>query len=335
MEPLLKSTITKGQDAISKAWSSATNESNKSRSIFGLGLCVGLLSALMISSIFSSRSREITSEAWVLTVTLRFKTVADKESFNGFFVPLSQFVRKTETGCLSYIVSESDKDPKQLCTYKMHSGKLFNNHAFNNNNDQDVNIYTFPPTEQEIDREKHLPRTRTGANALLGTSTRAKRWGALTMQMWQIPADHPRQQKQYCVNLAKEAGEDSVPKAFYMNESISAVSTFYLLHMKGPTMVHDIGIVAKKCGYHQAHEGCETKFKFVGRRWHSNCMSNSTSQGKKWEELFPPVLTTPIATTALQLSSSSSFSDAGNTNDATLISTENSHMCFPHEVSLS
>lgn len=123
MEPLLKSTITKGQDAISKAWSSATNESNKSRSIFGLGLCVGLLSALMISSIFSSRSREITSEAWVLTVTLRFKTVADKESFNGFFVPLSQFVRKTETGCLSYIVSESDKDPKQLLILERYINK--------------------------------------------------------------------------------------------------------------------------------------------------------------------------------------------------------------------
>ena len=121
----------------------------------------------------------------------------------------------------------------------------------------ETTVYMYPPGPLEVERQKQLPTTLTGANALLGTSPRALRWGSSKELMWQIPISHPRQNRAYCVNLARQAGE--APAAFYTNESVRHANTFYVMQFRGPTVVHEVGLVATKCGWVQAVEACETQ----------------------------------------------------------------------------
>ena len=78
------------------------------------GILLGVVGTLLVSSLIMRRGRPITSDAWQLTVTLRFKTLADKEAFLAIFEPVAKYVEEKEPTTLSYIISESDKDPRQL-----------------------------------------------------------------------------------------------------------------------------------------------------------------------------------------------------------------------------
>jgi hypothetical protein len=214
------------------------------------------------------------------------------------------------------------------CRYKIVPGSSFESDVGDGSNisnfiDPIIQVYMYPPTSEEVDRESMLPRTLTRANELFGTSPRAIRWGKITGEMWQIPHDHPRQNKQYCVDLAKEAG-DAIT-TFYTNSSISDPSTFFLMRIRGQVAVHDMGIVAQPCGWIQPIQNCETMFKFIGRKWHQSCMSNLTTQGYKWDDMFK---TTPLPMESRQ---NWDADKNGDQSEATLINSPTSHVCFPLE----
>ena len=200
-----------------------------------------------------------------------------------------------------------------------------------------ITVYVYPPNPTEIEQQKLLPNTLTSANSLLGSSSRAVRWGKLKETMWQIPLSHPRQRKQYCVDLAREAGLGD-PIAFYLNDTIRHANTFYLLELKGSVMLHEMGIVATKCGWVQPVEACETMYRFIGRRWHKSCLANITAFKTNWDAIFEGTVISPAADRVHRLNRVAAPQRAANAttvldwNERTLVSSQLSHLCFPAEV---
>lgn len=110
-------------DFVAAQWEKANSSDRGRQWTLAAGAGIGVLAGLLLSGVFSSKNRAVTSDAWQLTVTLRFKTLADKEAFLPFFEPLAAFVQRQEKATLSYIISESDKDPKQLFILERYTSK--------------------------------------------------------------------------------------------------------------------------------------------------------------------------------------------------------------------
>lgn len=138
-----------------------------------------------------------------------------------------------------------------------------------------------PPTVIEMKSFQDLPRSLTRANFALGNNLKALAWVQRKGGTWSLPADHPRNNKTICVKLSQEAAEG--PIDIYNDYKIP--SKFFVLHVR-QALIHDMGIVGLQCGYVQAVEGCETFFRFIGRKWHSGCMKNLTIERKYWRNMF-------------------------------------------------
>ena len=54
------------------------------------------------------------------------------------------------------VITRINENLKGSCTYKMHSGKLFNNHAYSNNNDQDVHGRRLQTAPTKLDSGDYL-----------------------------------------------------------------------------------------------------------------------------------------------------------------------------------
>lgn len=65
-------------------------------------------------------------------------------------------------------------------------------------------------------------------------------------------------------------------------------SEFYIISARN-AVIHDSGVVALSCGYYQPTEGCETIFKFIGRKWYGKCKGQFRSQSRssRWPDDEP------------------------------------------------
>ena len=81
---------------------------------------------------------------------------------------------------------------------------------------------------------------------------------------WEIPVDHPGQDRQRCVNYAVAAGREGYYPAFYNeNDTVSGLPLhsahgFYVMYMERAA-VHPAGHVFLRCGYFLGADGCETR----------------------------------------------------------------------------
>jgi quinol monooxygenase YgiN len=101
---------------------------NKNNFLIGVGAAAGVIATLLLSSMCSRSSGNAIANVthnnvWLLAVTLRFKTLEDKIEFREIFAPLATYVEKSEPTTLSYMLSESDKDPKQLFILERYTTK--------------------------------------------------------------------------------------------------------------------------------------------------------------------------------------------------------------------
>lgn len=103
-----------------------------------------------------------------------------------------------------------------------------------------------------------------------------------TVNSWQLPLSHPRNNKTNCVRLATRAGIS--PIQIYQNYRESS-SKFYLVRANN-AFVHETGIAFISCGYFQPLEGCETIFKFIGKRWWARCSDTLNKRKLKWADIF-------------------------------------------------
>jgi hypothetical protein len=157
-------------------------------------------------------------------------------------------------------------------------------------------VYRLPIPHEELTRYHQIPDiyTWTHYNLSVGLQKgkeQAEAWQKPGAMNWAVRAEHPRQNKSNCIAVSKATVER--PKKLY-HESRQAVSEMYFLRKRN-VLIHDTGIVGSRCGYFQLLEACETRFKFIGKKWWNKCKTQLHQAGVTWEDLFDPV-TSPLFT---------------------------------------
>lgn len=150
-----------------------------------------------------------------------------------------------------------------------------------------VSLLWEPAGESERTEFMNLPNTLTQANdkLALGISNGSSvltEWAKLD-STWQFPERHPRRNRTLC----QQYNNASVALPLAHVYSRDYLVPFYLL-AKRNALVHPTGIVASACGYHQALDGCETKFKFIGRKWYNMCSSQLKRRRISWDQALQP-----------------------------------------------
>lgn len=147
------------------------------------------------------------------------------------------------------------------------------------------NVYTTKAAARNSEMKEYLsmPHTLTQVNEKLAEGivkgvSMANGWVSRKDNSWQYPEQHPRRNKSHCVQMNRDAVQQ--PVAVYSN--MRRMSTNFYLLMKRHVLVHESGIVGSPCGYYQALEGCETTFRFIGRKWHEQCTRQLRRAGIEW-----------------------------------------------------
>jgi hypothetical protein len=145
----------------------------------------------------------------------------------------------------------------------------------------EITVVASPPSHDEVAAYAGLPATLTKANAALAKGevlgkSKVAEWKK-SGNNWQLPRNHLRNDKDRCVNASVAASQGVV--ALYSDAMKNDVSAFYLLHLRN-ALVHPTGVVATRCGYIQAHEACETIFRFLGKKWFAQCQAGIAAQRK-------------------------------------------------------
>jgi len=142
------------------------------------------------------------------------------------------------------------------------------------------------PSSREITELQQLPKTWTSANEKLGNGivkgvSKAEVWANNTTNSWQLPPEHPRNNKSNCVKLAKAAGQGPIK----IYDTQKDLAPYYVLTGKN-AFILDSGIGSISCGYFQPLEACETIFKFIGKRFWSRCNDVLSKMKLTWKEMF-------------------------------------------------
>jgi hypothetical protein len=147
-------------------------------------------------------------------------------------------------------------------------------------------VVSYRATESERREYEKLPETITKSNPKLGLGIvkgvpQADKWANNTKNSWQLSPDHPRNDKKNCVRVSKLTGESAVEIYDVYKKEVE----FYVVRAVN-ALVHETGIVALPCGYFQPLEGCETMFKYVGRKWWNRCHDQFKATSTKWPEYW-------------------------------------------------
>ena len=120
--------ITSAMKSIQEVAKRQVEGPNNRNFLLSVGAAAGVMATLLLTTVFARSSDNVlnstaANDVWVLAVTLRFKTSADKAEFREMFAPLAVYVRENEPATLSYVLSESDKDPKQVLILERYTTK--------------------------------------------------------------------------------------------------------------------------------------------------------------------------------------------------------------------
>lgn len=142
---------------------------------------------------------------------------------------------------------------------------------------------------QDIDDYVHMPLSLSQVNEKLALGIvrgipSASVWAAREDNSWQYPIHHPRRNKTNCL-LLNNASVSAPFSAYAYTRNLTA--DFFLIYKRN-VLIHESGIVASQCGYYQALEGCETVFKFIGRRWHEKCLRQLQDAALPWHAVMSP-----------------------------------------------
>ena len=149
-------------------------------------------------------------------------------------------------------------------------------------------VVSYRPSESEIQEYAEIPSPLTRSNPKLGLGivkgvSQAEKWANNTKNSWQLWPDHPRNDKANCVRVSKLSGETAVE----IYDAYKKTADFYVVRAVN-ALIHEAGIVALPCGYFQPLEGCETMFKYIGRKWFNRCNDQFKREKVTWPTYWKP-----------------------------------------------
>lgn len=153
--------------------------------------------------------------------------------------------------------------------------------------DDDQWVYTeITPTTEETLQYKSIPASYSKVHPYLAAgmvrqTPQAEVWASRQDTSWQLHEDHPRNNKSQCLKYIRQVVEAPLP----LHEPMKTTVNMYVLSAKN-VFIHENGIMASQCGYFQPLDGCETRFKFLGRRWWNSCLTQLKTKRVEWNSLF-------------------------------------------------
>jgi hypothetical protein len=142
--------------------------------------------------------------------------------------------------------------------------------------------------EEEMKEYNRQPAMLTKSNPMLGEGTvngvpQGQTWANRKTNNWQLAPDHPLNDKPNCLRVAKLTGVSPVE----VYERFKKNADFYVIAAVNG-LIHESGIIGLPCGYFQPLEGCETYFKYIGRKWWNKCTATFTKEGSQWPVYWKP-----------------------------------------------
>lgn len=141
------------------------------------------------------------------------------------------------------------------------------------------------PRLRDIEQFQSLPSTLTKANrGIYEAATKRgyslERWGSEKGSRWEIPSDHPGQNKLNCVLQTKSIANGDITAFYDDYKKIERVS--YI--MRGDYgYIHPTGAVGFGCGYFRGMEGCETRWD-QARPWWQRCSAHLRRENMVWKD---------------------------------------------------
>jgi len=170
-----------------------------------------------------------------------------------------------------------------------HPGTAMLDHTAGSPNRPSVgfSIVQIVPKDKEVEQFQRLPSTLTKAHQGLAAAASKrgytyKKWVEPGETAWQIPADHPGQNRSNCLKHITDASTGKIMTLYDEFKKIERVS--YVMRAED-AYIHPTGSVGIACGYFRALEGCETRWDHAKNWWH-RCTAYLRKQDLPWTSLW-------------------------------------------------
>jgi hypothetical protein len=145
------------------------------------------------------------------------------------------------------------------------------------------------PRDRDVEQFRNLPRTASKANSKFPAAASKRgyhmlKWGAEKISRWEIPADHPGQNRSNCI--AKSALVSNGELHYLYDDAKKIERTSYVL-VGNTAYVHPTGAVGLDCGYYIGHDGCETRWN-QAEKWWTKCKGFMSENKLQWSSLWNP-----------------------------------------------
>lgn len=165
------------------------------------------------------------------------------------------------------------------------------NIAFAPNSSSEFLIRRIYPTKHEYRQYTSLPMSLTKSDQYLWEASKLhgysyEKWGKEDFSRWEIPTDHPGQDRNFCLNMTQLAGSGKIV-SFYEDQRRHIERVSYIAQIQR-AFIHPSGHVGTSCGYYMAQENCETRWDY-SKKWHGECIAYIQNNQYKWDDLFEDV----------------------------------------------
>ena len=176
--------------------------------------------------------------------------------------------------------------------------KHIKNATYVHNVGEGFQVLHMNPHPKEVIEYFARPKTLSNANKNLASTASIRgynlqKWGSEKDSRWEIPVDHPGQQRKFCVKKVLEVSDGKIHRLYdehqrYVRKAFYAVKGSY-------AYIHPTGAVSKACGYFQGAEGCETRWEDIAKKWWSRCTHYLSKNKLNWADLWRADTTNPAA----------------------------------------
>eukprot|EP01031_Cornospumella_fuschlensis_P032236 gene32236-38991_t len=143
------------------------------------------------------------------------------------------------------------------------------------------------PSKLDVKHMRQLPMSLTLADKDLADNARRwdythEKWHTTNLLRWEVPASHPGQDRNNCLNMTFLAATEHVIAYYETFKNIKRA--FYVIHGRH-AFVHPSGAVAFSCGYYMGHEACENRWNYA-ENWYKPCKALMDKNSFEWRQLF-------------------------------------------------
>eukprot|EP01040_Poterioochromonas_malhamensis_P007013 gene7013-7572_t len=155
------------------------------------------------------------------------------------------------------------------------------------------------PSKSEFRPYQDVPITLTKAHkdVTAAASVRGynyEKWGKEPESRWEVPSNHPGQDRRNCINMTQVAATDGKIYSFY--ESFKRVDRAYYISKARNAFIHPSGAVMTSCGYYMGQELCENRWDYA-RDWNERCKDSLQKNNYSWDIFFNQTLQQQLSPT--------------------------------------